>query len=255
MFDSEPKPVWQYFDREMRLGNKVMVVGPSSSILRDPSLLFAAYRLRAAGAILVCDPQSSLLQPQIHEEEGDATRHIDQIKFLRGLGLPLQIPHWTGRSTASRTGQTSASFDVIIDHDTSVSLIASQQDDPKQREAAFLEIYTEYARVLQQKGKLLLQTDLAKHGLTDGRFRRGVLTRALEQAGFSLKRHHVQDTFEIPVPEPFVDRFHARSREIFTDHYERNYAGLTIETTDNGPVLRFLQTYQNSPDLIIGVKK
>ena len=132
----------------------VVVVGPSYTMLNDPSLLMTSRLLDEKGTLYVVDPISRTSGQDISKIRaklgivtgtGDVDSYISEINSLRKAGLSFEEPKWLGaESGAQKIVLREGSVDVIVDHNTSVFLAGLPQvrSNPERSEVLY-RIYRE----------------------------------------------------------------------------------------------------------------
>lgn len=180
------------YRRYIRPTDVVVDVGPGWTIRDDPSLVLLANMLSNGGKLYIVDPLS-----QTHGAQGTGNVDIPmtEVKELRKCGMPLAEPTWLGKdSHAEHIPLADHSVDAIVDHNTSLFLMQTNND--RSKEDGLQSIYREYRRILRHGGRLILQTDCARFGTT-----RKQLENVLSRVGFGVKYERVQDVCSIPITE------------------------------------------------------
>ncbi len=194
-------------------GQIVVVIGPSSTIFNDATLLLTSRLLEGQGNVYLADPVSRKDNTSYKELRqklgtvsgiGNVEQHISKIQSLIENGLQATLPSWLGpESSAQKIPLEDSSVDTLIDHNTSTFLAASSG---KGIDKQFLKTsYKEYYRVLKEGGQVILQTD-DKNLPRGGLFSKTYVEQALKEAGFSVTRQKIADKVLIPIEEELVEK-------------------------------------------------
>jgi len=250
-------------------GHTVLSIGPSKSLLYDPTLLYASWVLGNKGKLYVVEPQSSkaksrFMSPEKVQGIGDINHYLKEIYDLRKLGMDLTKPRWMGvGGTATHTGLKENSVDIIIDHHTSIYLAGWISGHQEESARLLSDIYSEYSRVLRDGGKLLLQTNLKRYVEDKSLLQdESLLQRLLTAAGFEVNHRLIKDIFSIPLHTDVTDKIiKSRRRNNQQKLHTVNYLHSLITSRGENSYLQFVVSDDNlnlgyiSEDLFIGTKK
>jgi SAM-dependent methyltransferase len=205
--------LYREYDKLIKPGQVVVVVGPSSTIFNDATLLLASQILGGKGKLFVADPVSSKDSTPYDQLRaklgvvsgiGNINQHIGEIESLIEKGIPATPPVWLGKESAAQNiPLEQESVDVLIDHNTSVFLANSSQQESTTN--VLKNCYREYYRVLKKGGHVILQTDAGKYSLGKRLFKKGAIEQSLREIGFSVTHQKIEDKIFIPVGDNFVN--------------------------------------------------
>ena len=195
---------WEVFAQYVQRGQTAVVMGPGASIAYDSSFLTTAHLLGRSGVLLVVDPKSITRSVPLDQKTkgpirgaGDVDLHLKQLTYLNDGGMDVALPSWVGpNATCASTTLPSETCEIIIDHNTSPFVTGS--DDKSERLYWLNKTYSEYARILQPGGVLLLQTSDKRYKFGEGRGKISLVS-LLEESGFSVLTQKVVDKFKIPI--------------------------------------------------------
>ena len=255
----------QIYSEIIKPGQSVAVIGPSTSIVDKPALLYTCWLQRDGGTVFVVDPQwgqttksSADMSKEFGRVDGAPDfngYHMKQIEVARSKGIPLSLPRWLGpESAAQKIALDDASLDTIVDHTVSVFVSGLKGTDPKIRQQRLKECYDEYHRVLKPGGTLILQTNRKEYDLKRSLFNKSLLDRVLEQSGLSIvKELEVADDFRIPIDPSVYDRWQPREYP-GTESYqaaEAYFMFSRIKEQGGQYHLTLDETWSQGPDMLI----
>lgn len=257
------------YGENIRPNDVVVVVGPSSSLLHDGTLLFVS-RSVTDGTIYIADPITRS-DPRSNDEMekaiggkvtgiGDVSNYLSELNALKNAGMSLSDPIWLGPESAAQKIPLPDNFaDLIVDHNTSVFLAGLPSNtNVAERERILQVIYSEYHRVLKPLGKVLLQTSNDRYQLGGGLTSVGLLERVLAANGFSIIEQKVEDVTKIPIEGKFYDAILAN--DDYKSALARGQALLwflnrRLEVEGGQNVLEITNTDHKSDDFYVAIKK
>ena len=256
------------YSENIRPNDVVVVVGPSSSLLHDATLLFVSHLVRD-GTIYVADPITRS-DPRSYDEMekaiggkvtgiGDVSHYLSELNALKNAGMRLSDPKWLGPESAAQKIPLPDNFaDLIVDHNTSVFLAGlPDETNVAERKRILQAIYSEYHRVLKPLGKVLLQTSNVRYQFDGGLTSVGLLERVLAANRFSVIKQKVEDVVKIPIEGKFYDAIFenddyksalARGRELLW------FLNKRLKVEDGQNVLEITNTDHKSDDFYVATK-